>query len=163
MSYIVVAQDSTGRYAQTTGRHFPTHAEASAHAETLDPIRDPRVVEVRVYANSPVVRRAEGPDAATVAEQIRVRPHLRCVDGTTLSVQASSAHFCTPRDNKGPYTHVEVKVYSRLPPAHWHVWADGDGDVFSRVPVAEVIGFLSDHGGLMEGELPPLSMGDQGW
>ena len=160
MTYIVVAQDNTGRYVQTPGRHFPTHAEAFAYAETLAPIRDPRVVEITLgYA-----RRIEGPDAATVAEQIRERPPLRCVDGTTLSVQASARHHCTPRDDTGPYTNVEVTFISRLPPAHWHIWCSYDqGEIFSQVPVAEVIGFLNDHGGLMEGELPPLSMGDQGW
>jgi hypothetical protein len=31
-----------------------------------------------------------------------------CKDGATLSIQASKSHYCTPRDNKGPYSSIEV-------------------------------------------------------
>jgi hypothetical protein len=33
---------------------------------------------------------------------------IKCRDGSTLSVQASRYHYSKPRDDKGPYTHVEV-------------------------------------------------------
>ena len=41
-------------------------------------------------------------------------PEIVCKDGTTLSVQASEFHYCTPRDNKGPYTHVEIGFPSTI-------------------------------------------------
>ena len=31
-------------------------------------------------------------------------------DGTDLSIQASEAHMCSPKNNIGPYTQVEVNV-----------------------------------------------------
>lgn len=33
---------------------------------------------------------------------------ITCQDGTTLSVQVSETHYCSPRDNFGPYYQVEV-------------------------------------------------------
>ena len=39
----------------------------------------------------------------------RIRPHIVCKDGTVYSVQASSMHYCTPReDNEKFYSAVEV-------------------------------------------------------
>lgn len=38
-----------------------------------------------------------------------VRRCMRLGDGTTLSIQASEFHYALPRDNVGPYTHVEVQ------------------------------------------------------
>ena len=36
------------------------------------------------------------------------RGRVRCKDGFAMSVQASRYHACTPRDDKGPYSAVEV-------------------------------------------------------
>ena len=33
---------------------------------------------------------------------------IRCNDGFSMSVQASSAHYCSPKNDKGPYISVEV-------------------------------------------------------
>ena len=38
----------------------------------------------------------------------KVQPRIRCRDGFEMSVQASRDHYCVPRDDAGPYTHVEV-------------------------------------------------------
>lgn len=82
-----------------------------------------------------------------------VRDITECVDGTTLSVQASSSHYCTPRDNDGPYTHVEVwNIYATCAPYFPDNWSEkyggGDGEPFGYVPVEEVAAFISAHGGL---------------
>lgn len=37
-----------------------------------------------------------------------------CADGFSVSVQASRTHYSMPRDNDGPYTHVECG-YARYP------------------------------------------------
>lgn len=38
------------------------------------------------------------------------RPHVKCPNKAVFSVQASEYTYCTPQDNVGPYTHVEVQV-----------------------------------------------------
>ena len=42
------------------------------------------------------------------------RPQIRCYDNFRMSVQASRAHCCTPRDDHGPYSAVEVRYPSEL-------------------------------------------------
>lgn len=37
-----------------------------------------------------------------------IRPKVSCTNGFSMSVQASKYHYCTPRDNNGYYTEVEV-------------------------------------------------------
>lgn len=76
-----------------------------------------------------------------------LRPRLTCADGTTLSVQASSYHYCTPRNDVGPYTHVEVGYPSVLP-SWWDEYADPSGDVAGWVPVQLVEEFITEHGSL---------------
>ena len=39
---------------------------------------------------------------------------VSCHDDFKMSVQASRDHFCTPRQDEGPYTHVEVRYPSEL-------------------------------------------------
>lgn len=75
--------------------------------------------------------------------------HIVCADGTRLSVQASSTHYCTPRSDFGPYTHVEV----------WRVTApvtefEYDSEEPSAyVPIEKVVAFIDNHGGIApEGE-----------
>ena len=38
----------------------------------------------------------------------RINQTVRCRDGFEMSVQASLHHYCTPQQDDGPYTHVEV-------------------------------------------------------
>jgi hypothetical protein len=78
------------------------------------------------------------------------RHHIICNDGTTLSVQVGSSLYCTPRDNKGPWTHVEVGYPTAIPPDTWLEYADSDGinsDVFGYVPVELVETYIASHGG----------------
>ena len=69
---------------------------------------------------------------------------VKCADGTTLSVQASKYHYCTPRDNQGPYTAVEV----------WCVSSDvtefeySEEDPSAYVPIEDVVRFIENHGGM---------------
>lgn len=77
------------------------------------------------------------------------RPEIECADGTTLSVQASTVHYSMPRENDGPYTHVEVGFPSVMPP-WWNSYAE-DKDITETVapfvPVGLVREFIDDHGG----------------
>lgn len=87
-----------------------------------------------------------------------VRMRITLDDGVTLSVQASSSAYCTPRDDDGPYTHVEVGFIRNAndepmsAPAHWAQYADCpdygvDSDVYAYVPVYDVECFIAEHGG----------------
>ena len=79
---------------------------------------------------------------------------IECSDGTSLSVQASEAHYCTPRNNYGPYTHVEVGFPTAAPPDSWSEYFDGDWEtddhtqsVYGYIPVELVIDYIAAHGG----------------
>lgn len=84
-----------------------------------------------------------------------IDPAVRCKDGTSLSVQGSHMHYCTPRDDDGPYTEMEVGFITspngqRLaPPDTWREYADGDfpSTVYGYVPVELIEAFIADHGG----------------
>lgn len=81
-----------------------------------------------------------------------------CKDGFSLSVQADSMTYCSPRvNNADEYTAVEVG----FPSAHEPLLApyqDGEGDmrqsVFGYVPTSVIGLVLIKHGGMVEGELP---------
>lgn len=74
-------------------------------------------------------------------------PAIECTNGFIFSVQASEYTYCTPRDNNGPYTHVEVgfpseRVKELMP------YIDGDSDyptetVYGYVPV-EIVEAIID-------------------
>jgi len=82
-------------------------------------------------------------------------PRVECKDGTTLSVQASETHYCSPRENNpGWYNTVEVGFPSIAPPETWEEYFDGDwenGDrtasVYGYIPVDLVEAFIVEHGG----------------
>ena len=82
---------------------------------------------------------------------------IQYVDGATLSVQASRTHYCSPRDNFGPYSHVEVGFPSIAPPDTWEPYADCDhqdfvdnptDQVYAYVPIHLVREYCDLHGGL---------------
>lgn len=78
----------------------------------------------------------------------KVRPHIFCKDGLELSVQASSGHYCAPReDNAEEYTHVEVLCPIRM------FWAlreySKSGDVCALVPVDLLNRVVKRHGGIV--------------
>lgn len=77
-----------------------------------------------------------------------------CKDGTTLSVQASKDHYSCPRNDEGPYSHVEVGFPSVTPPETWAEYMDGvwgtddrTDTVYGYVPVDLVEAFIEEHGG----------------
>lgn len=90
-------------------------------------------------------------DNTLTAEYKPPRPRIVCMDGTTLSVQASAFTYCTPRDNVGPYTAVEVgypsRKFEQLMP-----WAedpsDPTGTIYGFVPVEVVNEVIASCGGI---------------
>jgi len=75
---------------------------------------------------------------------------ITCADGTSLSVQASAHHYCSPRNNEGPWDEVEVGFPSVEVP-EWLDYRDGPkqdvDNVFGYVPVQLVRDFIAAHGG----------------
>lgn len=86
------------------------------------------------------------------------RPNVRvlCRDGHFVSVQASDSAYCTPRDNHGPYTHVEAGLPSCPPPESWFPYAEDESEraIYAYMPIELVDEFIREHGGMVAGELP---------
>lgn len=85
-----------------------------------------------------------------VAKRDLIMPLLVCADGFSLSVQASMHHYCTPRNNEGPWTEVEVGFPSVLEEILLP-YAEDEEDpietVYGYVPVSVVRGVIRKHGG----------------
>lgn len=94
---------------------------------------------------------------------MRIYERIVCRDGATVSIQANRGMYCTPRQDAGPYTHVEAGFPSVQPPESWKEYMDGGDDpldtVYGYVPVAHIKEFIDAHGGIVSGELPPFVEG----
>tara|TARA_B110000879_G_scaffold306_1_gene402 strand:+ start:254 stop:535 length:282 start_codon:yes stop_codon:yes gene_type:complete len=87
--------------------------------------------------------------------------HVVLKNKITLSVQASSFHYCTPRTdefkNWESYDTVEVGFIVNgerhvTPPEEWRDYAEESfpSDIYARVPVQLVIDFIKSNGGEMK-------------
>lgn len=73
---------------------------------------------------------------------------IECADGTLLSVQTSRCHYCSPRDDKGPWCKVEVMVQVGSAPKSWREWEDGDGSkLYGYIPIERVVALINRRGG----------------
>ena len=69
-----------------------------------------------------------------------------CADGFKMSVQASRGHYCSPRNEVGPYVSVEVYpdegelLFEEL---------SGNSGVYGLVPVTTVAAVIEKHGWLV--------------
>ena len=103
----------------------------------------------------------------------KVQPLIRCRDGFRVSIQASRDHYCEPRDDLGPYTHVEVAY-----PSMWEdlllPYTDNNTDrtpvicgmaptLYVNVPARVVREVIDKHGGMAEhsGRLPRMTEADE--
>ncbi len=82
-----------------------------------------------------------------------ILPKIVCDDGFTLSVQASAHHYCSPRDDFGPWATVEVGFPSERPEP-WDEWARycesperPTDTVYGYVPFSFVEALITSHGG----------------
>lgn len=82
------------------------------------------------------------------------REAIECNDGFAVSVQASEYHYCIPRENTGPYTHVEVGFPTEKPNDAMMQYAEDPENpkdtVYAYVPVEIVWELLQMHGGPKE-------------
>ena len=75
---------------------------------------------------------------------------IECADGFTLSVQASGFHYCKPRNDKGPYTHVEIGFPSEVETELMPYCEDIDNPtdtVYAQVPIELALALINKHGG----------------
>jgi hypothetical protein len=77
---------------------------------------------------------------------------LVCRSGLKMSVQASETHYCTPRNNLGPWTHFEIgfpseEVAALLPYAEEP--GNPTGTVYGWVPAEVIEQVIADNGGLV--------------
>ena len=85
----------------------------------------------------------------------QLNKRIKCGDGHSLSVQANSSAYCTPRDDSGTWTHYEVGfIYDAngnqvSPPDSWKEYADGEfpSDVYGYVPAELIVKFIVEHAG----------------
>ena len=80
-----------------------------------------------------------------------VNTRATCPDGWSVSIIARRGAYCDPRDDRGPWTHVELgfptahepdlEVYKEPPPEARH-----EDSVFPYVPVEVVEAILVKHG-----------------
>ena len=86
--------------------------------------------------------------------QFGKRPRAVCNDGYSVSIQASSSHYCDPRrDDLPEYTEVELG-YPNMADSLLTNYAEDPDDlcntVYGYVPVEVVDELLAKHGGLKE-------------
>lgn len=95
-----------------------------------------------------------------------IRPRVRCKDGYTVSIQASSGAYCNPRvdEPSNGYKSVELGYPSQkdeliLP------YAESDdnptGTVYGYVPMQVVHQLCNDHGGIIDADLSNMHLIDR--
>ena len=94
------------------------------------------------------------------------RERIICVDGFSMSVQASTTHYCSPKaDSAESYGAVEVGHPSQLEELLEPHMEGDDGDdptkaIYPYTPAAVVLQVIAKHGGVADGQLPPLHVTD---
>lgn len=85
-----------------------------------------------------------------------------CIDGFSMSVKGSSRHYCTPQNDVGPYSEVEIGFPSEAEPLINEFAEAPDNPtqtVYGWVKSEIVWDVILKHGGIKSGELPVLCMG----
>lgn len=77
-----------------------------------------------------------------------VLPQVVCADGTKLSVQASENHYCSPRNNVGPYTEVEVWYIKCINEVEVLEFEYSGEEPSGYVDINSVVAYIDRHGGL---------------
>ncbi len=83
--------------------------------------------------------------------------------GWSASIQASRTHYCMPRDDHGPYTHVEIGFPSKeeeLISSYAEDSSNPLDSVYGYVPVGILQAIIIKHGGIAEGQHPPMFLSD---
>ena len=87
-------------------------------------------------------------------DMLKIRPHVICKDGFTMSVQASRHHYCDPRIDLegGNYNEVEIGFPSEeesLIMEYAECPSEPTGSVYGYVPIEIVDAVIEKHGGIV--------------
>ena len=96
--------------------------------------------------------------------ELMVKRQVTLTSGVRMSIQASVAHYCTPRSNTGPYTTVEVGFPTAVFPSLLEYADEPDRPtetVYGYVPVEIVKQIIKQEGGILKGEVPPFKKSDE--
>ena len=80
-----------------------------------------------------------------------------CADGFRMSVQAGEGMYCTPRDDNGPYSEVEIGYPTEREECIMPYCEDSSRPtetVYGYVPTQFVTYLIAKHGGMISGGLP---------
>ena len=80
-----------------------------------------------------------------------ITPVVVCNDGLELSIQASGYHYCSPRDNVGPYFTIEIGFPSEEIESIIDYAEDPTNPtdtIYAQVPVTIVEDIIELHGGI---------------
>ena len=88
------------------------------------------------------------------------RKAIVCKDGFKISIQAGGALYSDPRDDEGPYTHVECG-YPSEPEVLLIPFVEPGSEpftdaVYGYVPAGVIDKVIRLHGGIKSGDLPEL-------
>ena len=86
---------------------------------------------------------------------LEIIPRMYAVDGFNISIQTGDCHYCSPRSNKGPWTHVEMGFPSQEEPAIAE-WAECPDDlvesVYAYAPIDVIAEVFEKLGGIASEE-----------
>jgi hypothetical protein len=81
--------------------------------------------------------------------------------GFGVSIQASQTSYCSPRNNTGPYTHVELgfpTAFEQLIISYAEDQSEPTDTVYGYVPAGLVQALTIKHGGIKSGSKPAFSI-----
>lgn len=95
-------------------------------------------------------------------------PRIYFNNGGSVSIQASRSHYCEPRNDKGPYSEMELGFPSEetviIPELLDYMEQQEDANphksVYPYTPVSVIKKFIEANGGIESGELPPVAESD---
>lgn len=80
-------------------------------------------------------------------------PRIECKDGFSVSVQANEYCYCTPREDFGPYSTVELGYPNQPLPESFNPYCENIEEpldtVYGYVPVDLVNALIESHGGII--------------
>ena len=132
-----------------------TSIEVSDNLRWADDLDDLRRYAMPIMSRAQPAPRAHASDGECVQ-----RKRILCADGHSISAQASSYHYCEPRDNSFEnlwlYDYVELG-YPELPdgtayePAELEEHRECNSSIYTYVPIRALAAFVQAHGGQIGG------------
>ena len=86
------------------------------------------------------------------------RTPILLADGTLISVQASSRHYCSPKSD-GAFAYSAVDILVDKP--HDLAWNNGTEKRGEWTSTADLMELILKGGGIVGGQLPPLDFGNR--